>query len=367
MSHVFMNLLPALVVFGVLIIVHEWGHFIMCRLRGVKVEKFSIGFGPELFHWESKGTRFAVSILPLGGFVKPAGEDISSVGPEGLKEGDFLAASVWSRILIVIAGVVMNFLLALVLFTVVFMAGRPMPGTVIGGFVKGYPAEASGLQKQDRITKVNGAVVSNWKEVLNALDKSAGPSIRLEVERAGAPAVFPVRPKVEATKDIFGETVTLRRIGITPDVDVIVQERYPFLEAALKAGETVVSQTVLTYKAIYYIFAQKLSPKNLMGPLGIIQISGQAAKAGWVALLQLVAVLSVSLAAINLFPFPALDGGHLLFFLIEAAAGRPVPYKIQEKITNAGFILLMALMVLIFYNDFVNLQILDKIRHLLHI
>lgn len=370
MSHFFgflLDILPALVVFGVLIIVHEWGHFIACRLTGVRVEKFSIGFGPELFHWQSKETRFAVSILPLGGFISPAGEDTSKVGSEGPKPGDFLAASVGSRMFIVTAGVIMNFVLAFVLFAAVFMVGRPAPGAVIGGFVKGYPAEASGLKVKDRILKVNEAQVLKWTEVLEALDKSPDGRIRLTVQRDGKDLVIVVQPKSEETKDIFGKAVKMQRIGITPDPDTVVIEKYPFLQAVGKAGEIVVFYTTLTYKAIYFICARQLSPKNLMGPLGIVQVTGQAAKAGLAVLLQLMAILSVSLAAINLFPFPALDGGHLVFLLIEGIVRRPVPHKVQEKITNAGFILLMGLMVLVFYNDFVNLQILDKIKNLLHL
>ena len=144
MGHL-VSLLPALIVFGVLIIVHEFGHFIACRLSKVRVEKFSIGFGPELFHWQSGETRFSISLLPLGGFVSPAGEEASKIGPEGPKPGDFLAAPVLSRIFIIVSGVAMNYLLAFVVFWAVFMIGRPMPGTVVGGFVKGYPAEAQGL------------------------------------------------------------------------------------------------------------------------------------------------------------------------------------------------------------------------------
>lgn len=370
MSHllsVLFNIFPALVVFGILIIVHEWGHFIACRLTGVKVEKFSIGFGPEIFHWQSKETRFAVSIFPLGGFIKPAGEAISEVGPEGLKDGDFLKASVWSRIFVVIAGVVMNFILAFVLFTSIFMVGRPMPGTVIGGFVKGYPAEASGLQVNDKIVRINGVSVSNWKEILETLDKNTSEKVSLAIQREGQEHIIDILPQVEETKDIFGKAVTMKRIGITPDPDIVSKEQYPFLKAMEKAGETVVFQTALTYKAIYYICTRRLSPKNLIGPLGIIQLSGQAAKAGIVTLLQLMAILSVSLAAINLFPFPALDGGHLIFLLIEVVIRRPVPHKVQEWASNIGFFLLMGLMVLVFYNDFVNLQILDKIKNLLHL
>jgi regulator of sigma E protease len=366
------SLLPALIVFGVLIIVHEFGHFIACRRSGVRVEKFSIGFGPELVHWQSAETRFSISLFPLGGFVSPAGEEASKVGSEGPKPGDFLAAPVLSRIFIVVSGVVMNYVLAFVVFWAVFMIGRPMPGTVVGGFVKGYPAEASLLKVSDKILKVNDRAVANWKDILGSFDEAAGAMIKLDIERPRAGAapehlIVQIKPKVEDAKDLFGKKVQMRRVGIMPDPGVYVTERYGALPAIRKAWELEVSQTVLTHKALFYLITGQLSPKNLMGPLGIIQVSGQAAKAGIAALLQLLAILSVSLAVINLLPFPALDGGHLVFLLFELVTRRRISPVWQERITTGGFFLLMALMVFVIYNDVVNLSILDKLKNLIHL
>ena len=370
--HSLTSLFPALIVFGVLIIVHEFGHFIACRLSKVRVEKFSIGFGPELIHWQSGETRFSISLFPLGGFVSPAGEEASKVGPEGPKPGDFLAASVLSRIFIVISGVAMNYVLAFVIFWCVFMIGRPMPGTVVGGFVKGYPAEASLLKVSDKIMKVNDQVVTNWKDILEKFDAASDPMIKLNIERARAHAqpellTIQIKPKVENAKDLFGKTARMKRVGITPDPNTYVVERYAALPALSKAWDLEVTHTVVTHKALFYLMTGQVSPKNLMGPLGIIQISGQAAKAGIAALLQLLAILSVSLAVINLFPFPALDGGHLVFLLIELLTRRRISLVWQERITTGGFFLLMALMVFVLYNDVINLSILEKLQHLFHL
>jgi len=366
------SLLPALIVFGVLIIVHEFGHFIACRFSKIRVEKFSIGFGPELIHWQSGETRFSISLFPLGGFVSPAGEEASKVGPEGPKPGDFLAASVLSRIFVVISGVIMNYVLALVVFWAVFMMGRPVPGTVVGGFVKGYPAEVSSLKVSDKIVQVDGKTVLNWPDVLARLDEAPGEMISLSVERlrAGARPEFltvPIRPKIEDARDLFGKTVRTKRVGITPDPTVFVSERYAALPAFGKAWEVEVFYTVQTHRALFYLITGQISPKNLMGPLGIIQISGQAAKAGIATLLQLLAILSVSLAVINLLPLPALDGGHLVFLLIELVTRRRISPVWQERITTGGFFLLMALMVFVLYNDVVNLSILEKVKHLFHL
>ena len=366
------SILPALIVFGILIIVHEFGHFIACRFSKVRVEKVSIGFGPELFHWQSGETRFSVSLLPLGGFVSPAGEEASKVGPEGPKPGDFLAAPVLSRILIVVSGVAMNYVLAFVVFWAVFMIGRPMPGTVVGGFVKGYPAEASLLKANDKILKVNDRAVTNWKDILDRFDETSGAMIKLNIERPVANAqpellTIQIKPKVEDARDMFGKVARMKRVGITPDPKVYVSERYGPVTALSKAWELEAFQTVLTHKALFYLMTGQVSPKHLMGPLGIIQISGQAAKAGIAALLQLLAILSVSLAVINLLPFPALDGGHLVFLLFEFITRRRISPVWQERITTGGFFLLMALMVFVLYNDAVNLSILDKIKHLFHL
>ena len=370
--HSFTSLLPALIVFGVLIIVHEFGHFIACRFSKVRVEKFSIGFGPELVHWQSGETRFSVSLFPLGGFVSPAGEEASKVGPEGPKAGDFLAAPVLSRIFIVVSGVAMNYVLAFMVFWAVFMIGRPMPGTVVGGFVKGYPAELSLLKVNDKILKVDDKAVANWKDILDRFDEAPGAMIKLDVERPRADArpeflIVQIKPKVEDARDLFGKVVRTKRVGITPDPSSFVLEHYAALPALAKAWELEAFHTVLTHKALFYLITGQISPKNLMGPLGIIQISGQAAKAGIATLLQLLAILSVSLAVINLLPLPALDGGHLVFLLIELVTRKRISPVWQERITTGGFFLLMALMVFVLYNDVVNLSILDKLKNLFHL
>lgn len=358
------SLLPTLVVLGLLILIHEFGHFLACRLTKVKVEKFSIGFGPEIFHWQGKETRYVVSLLPLGGFVKPAGESVSELENQGPQPGDYLAAPLWARMMIVVAGVAMNYFLAFVLFAIVFMAGRPVPGTTLGGFVDGYPAIESGLQVGDRIVSVDGHEVSTWNELTTSLEASPGTELSLMVERDGALQAYTVSPKVETVKDVFGQTHILKRLGITPNPEASVFERYGVGTAILRAGETVVHLTVLTHKAIYYLIMGKMSVKTLAGPIGIVALTGSAAQLGLPYVLQLAATLSVSLAVINLLPIPALDGGHLLFLIIEAIRRKRVSLEVQERATQVGFLLLMALMVFVIYNDLVNLDVYNKVMNL---
>lgn len=361
-----MSIIPALLVLGILIIIHEFGHFIACRLTGVKVEKFSIGFGPEILHWQGKETRYTVSLLPLGGYVKPFGENVTEVDAEGgPKPGDYLAAPLWARMVIVSAGVIMNYLLAIVLFAGIFMAGRPVPGTVIGGFVDGYPAKASGIQIGDEITRINGKAVVTWREMTDALENLPEGPVAISVKRGNTEPVLTILPKTEEVKDIFGKTVKLKRLGITPDPKASRFERYGFFGAVKAAWDTVVFMAVTTHKALFYMIIGKISLKAISGPIGIISMTGAAAHLGILYVLQLMATLSVSLAVINLLPLPALDGGHLFFLIIEMIRRKRVSLLFQERAAQVGFFMLLVLMAFIIYNDLVNINAFDKLKHLI--
>lgn len=356
-----MSLIPAAIVLGILITIHEYGHFLACRFTGVKVEKFSIGFGPEILHWQGKETCYTIALLPLGGFVKPAGESISEVEGEEPKEGDYLHASVWARILIVCAGVIMNYVLAFVLFTVIGLMGKPVPGTTIGGFVENYPAISSGLQENDRIVQIDNTEVQTWHELTTYLDQSSGKPVSLLIDREGALKNITVQPKVEKVFDVFGKEVMVTRLGIRPHPEAKIFEKYGFLEALKSAWETEVFLTVMTHKAIIYLMMGKMSMDSLSGPIGIVNMTGEAAQLGLPYLLNLMAVLSVSLAVINLFPIPALDGGHLFFLIIEVIRRKRVSLAVQEKATTVGFFALLGLMGFIIYSDLVKVNFFGKI------
>jgi regulator of sigma E protease len=357
------SIVPALIVLGFLVIVHELGHFIACRIHRIKVEKFSIGFGPEIFHWQGKETRYAVSLFPLGGFVKPAGETVGDVGEGGAKPGDYLAATVPARIMVVISGVVMNYLFAFILFTALFMIGRPVAGTVIGGFVDGYPAKASGLAVGDKVVEIDREAIRTWKELTDALERSSGGEASFRVLRGDRELTFAVTPKTEEGRDVFGQTVKVKRIGIIPNPEAVSFESYGLWSALQAAWTTEIELAGLTHKAIFYLVMGKLSIKNISGPVGIINMTGAAAKLGLPYVIQLMAILSVSLAVINLLPIPALDGGHLIFLLVEGVIRKPVSLRVQEWLTQAGFILLLAFMAFILYNDLVNIQVIEKLKH----
>jgi len=356
------DLIPTLIVLGLLILVHEFGHFLACRFSKVLVEKFSIGFGPEILHFQGKETRYAISLFPFGGFVKPSGESLSEIEGEKPRPGDYLAASVGKRIFIVVAGVLMNYLLSFVLFVAIFLVGRPVPLAQVGGFVEGYPAESSGLQKGDRIVTLNGVSVHSWEDLTEALSQAATRTAELGIIRKNKVSSVRTPIRIESIKDVFGKVHEVTRLGILPDREAFETERLSFFPAFKEAFLTEWHLTAMTYKALFYLAIGRVSFKSISGPIGIMAMTGQAAKMGLVYLLHLTAVLGISLAVINLMPIPALDGGHFAFLLIEAVQRRRVSLEFQERATQVGFALLMLLMVLVLFNDLVNLNVVERVK-----
>jgi regulator of sigma E protease len=359
-----LGMLPALIVLGILIFIHEFGHFLACRMTGVKVDKFSIGFGPEIVKIQGPETRYAISLIPLGGFVKPSGETAEEVGPEGLKPYDFMAKGTGVRFFIAFAGILMNFLLAYALFAGVYMIGKPVLKSMIGGFVEGYPAQGSGLAAGDEVLAVNGAEVRNWKELTDRINGLGGEKVSLAVSRAGERLNVDIAPKIEEVRDVFGKAHRLARIGILPPEEFTV-EKYPPVRACAEAGRTLFSFSATTFKAIGYLATGRLSLKAVSGPIGIFSITNKTAKMGMVHILQLTAFLSASLAVFNVLPFPPLDGGMLLFITLEAVRRKRVSPKFQDAVTRAGFVILIALMVVVMVNDIANLEIVGKLKNII--
>jgi len=354
------QVLPAVIVLGVLIFIHELGHFLACRFTGVRVDKFSIGFGPEIFSFQGRETRYVISLIPLGGFVKPSGESPEDISSNGLRPYDFLAQGPGKKFIIAVAGVLMNFVLAYVIFSGIFMVGNPVLKSTVGGFVDGYPAQSSGLRAGDLIREVNGAAVSTWNELTGRIMELGNVPLLLTVERDGSFLTLQVLPKVEEVTDAFGKKRALARIGILPGKAYRI-EKYGPAEALVKGGETVLTFTGLTFKAIGYLVTGKLSLKALTGPIGIVAVTSETAKRGLVHIFQLMALLSVSLAVFNLLPFPPLDGGLMVFILIEAVRRKALSFRFQEAVAKAGFALLLLLMVAVMYNDLVQIGFFGKI------
>ncbi|MBU1146795.1 MAG: RIP metalloprotease RseP [Candidatus Omnitrophica bacterium] len=341
---------------------HEFGHFIVAKKTGVRVEKFSIGFGPEIFGFTKGGTRYQVSLIPLGGYVKLAGETEA----EGIKgeKWEYMSRSVGERARIIFAGPLLNYVLAFFIFSFVFIAGSPTLTATIGGVVPDYPAEASGIREGDKILEINGESISCWDDVTRIVHTNREPQIELVIERDGRLIDLTIQPKTEELKTLFGSKKRVGLIGIQPS-DEVIYVKYGFLESFYMGAKKLFTLTYITYRALWTICTGAVAFKDsVTGPVGIFYMTGQAAKLGIVYFLQLMGVISASLAIFNLLPVPVLDGGHLLFLAIEKVRRKPLSYKLQENIAQAGLVLLLCLMAFVFYSDFMRFGIIDKIIHI---
>ena len=357
-----LSLVSFIVVLSILVIVHEFGHFIVAKKMGVRVEKFSIGFGSEICGITKGETRYSISIVPLGGYVKLAGET-SLEGVKGEK-WEYLSRTVWERMRIIFAGPLLNYILAFLIFSFVFMAGSPTLTSKIGKIMPGYPAESAGLKIGDKILNINGKDVVYWEDVTNIVHTNKNTEMKLLLKRDGKQITILVTPKPQDIKTIFGSKKNISIMGIAPS-DEILYVKYGFFKSIYMGAEKLWMLTYITCRALWASVTGAIPIKESMtGPIGIFYITGQAAKLGIIYLLQLMGVLSASLAIFNLLPVPVLDGGHILFLTIEKIRRKPVSIKMQENVTQVGMSLLIVLMLFVFYNDFMRFGIFEKIAHL---
>ncbi|HZH27061.1 MAG TPA: RIP metalloprotease RseP [Azospirillaceae bacterium] len=363
---------PFILVLSVLVFVHEFGHFWVARRCGVKVEVFSIGFGPELFgRYDRTGTRWKVSAIPLGGYVKMFGDaDVASARPadvSGLNavdlSGSFHTKRLWQRAAIVAAGPIANFLFAILVFAGLFIAyGQPYTPPDIGGVEENSPAAVAGLRPGDVIRSIDGRRVSRFEEIQQQVRMNADRTLTLEVERDGRMQEIQVTPQLRVEPDRFGNVHKFGRLGIArTGVEYKTHNPLSALRAAM-AETWNVTTTTLGY--LRDIILGLRGTEELGGPLRIAQVSGQAAQVGVVAVITLAALLSINLGLINLFPVPLLDGGHLLFYAIEAVRGRPLGERAQEYGLRLGFALVLTLMAFATWNDLVQLSVVQFIRDL---
>lgn len=346
------SIIGVVVVFGIMILSHEFGHFWMAKKMGVKVEVFSFGFGPKIKSFVKGGTEYALSLIPFGGYVKMAGDELS--GKLEGKEWEFYSKPIYKRFNIIAAGSLVNYILGFLLFSLVFMLGSPVPTARVGGVLEGYPAEAAGIKAGDVILSVEGKSVKYWEDVLGAVRDRKEGDIKVVIDRNGERRLFNVKGKSENTKDMFGRPFKKTMIGIAPS-DETVFVKYAFFEAIAMGADTVRKITMITYRAIWGMITGVVSVKAVAGPIGIFAMTGKAASMGLIYLLHISALISVSLAIFNLLPFPILDGGHILFLLIEKIKGRPVGARAQEIAQNIAFALLITFVLFVSWNDILNL------------
>ncbi|MGB9499749.1 MAG: RIP metalloprotease RseP [Dissulfuribacterales bacterium] len=339
------------VVLGVLIFFHELGHFICAKAFGVGVEKFSLGFGPKILSKTIGMTEYRLSAIPLGGYVKMVGEQPDEeIDPKDIPLS-FTHKSVGKRMLIVASGPFFNFFLAIIIFFGIFMiAGVVSLQPVIGEVATGSPAEAAGLLRGDRILEVNQTSIESWSDMAGLIVASKGRPLTFHCLRDNHDIAVLITPAKEVTKDIFNEEQDRYIIGVTAIGDITIN-RLGVVEAFRESLSRTYFICEITIKSVVKVLQGNISPKNIGGPIFIAQVAGEQVQQGMISLLLFIALISVNLGILNLLPVPVLDGGHLLFFGIEAITRRPVSIKIREVSQQAGIFLLMMLMVFVFYND----------------
>ncbi|MDF1577842.1 MAG: RIP metalloprotease RseP [Desulfurivibrionaceae bacterium] len=352
------SIISFIIVLGLLIIVHEFGHFILAKLFNVKVLKFSIGFGPKMFGRRYGETEYLISAFPLGGYVKMFGEQRDEEIPAREEERSFSAKPVWQRFCIVAAGPVSNLLFAVFLFFMIFaIAGLPTPvdNTVIGAVTAASPAETAGLKAGDRIISINGKKTDEWMEVANLIANSEGKPVELLIERQGERLAITGHPDFTPSRNIFGEEIEKRyMLGISRSQEVIYEK--VSLWEAIKGGFAQTWTLIyLTIMGIVKMIQAVIPASELGGPIMIAQLAGKQMEAGWINLIYFMALISVNLGILNLLPIPILDGGHLMFFSYEALLRRPMSQRTMEICQQIGLVILVTLMVFVFYNDLVRL------------
>jgi regulator of sigma E protease len=361
-------LLPFLVVISLIVFVHEMGHYLVGRWSGIKILAFSFGFGPELVGFTDRhGTRWKISAIPLGGYVRfygdadaastPDFEGVESL-PESEKAKTFLGAKLWKRAATVAAGPIANFLLAIVILSAIFMTfGKYVADPVVSEVKPGSAAEMAGVKKGDLLLMLDGEKIETFDDVRRYVGVRPGITIHMALRRNGEIIDAPITPKLTTITDTFGNKMELGVIGILTDKtdgNMRIVQLSPLSSVWEGVRET--SNIVTgTFDYLGNLVTGRMSADQLGGPIRVAKASGQMATLGVVALLHLAAVLSVSIGLLNLMPVPVLDGGHLLFYAIEALRGRPLGEAAQGVAFRIGMALVLSLMVFATWNDITSL------------
>lgn len=361
-------LLPFLFVLTVVVFIHELGHFLVARWCGVRVKAFSIGFGREIFgFYDRHGTRWRFAWIPLGGYVKFLDDENSASVPSrsalenmtaAEREGAFQTKSLARRSAIVVAGPIANFLLAILIFSVTY-AVMGVHGTPprVAELIPGEPAAAAGFQPGDLILSIDGQPIETFADMQRVVATSPDKELTFEVKRGSAIIILKATPARREISDRFGNKLRQGMIGIKRDPNPEwVYKRYGIVDSVILGVRDTFFIVTRTLAYLADVITGRESADQMRGPIGIAEISGQVATAGFVALLNLTAVLSVSIGLINLFPIPLLDGGHLLFYLIEAVRRRPLSERTQEIGFRIGLAVVLMLMMFATWNDLGTLR-----------
>lgn len=335
-------------ILGLLIIVHEFGHFIVAKRIGVKVEKFSLGFGPQILK-KKNDTQYSISVIPLGGYVKLAGDNLEEYKGNSF---EYFAKPPGKRFWVICFGPLLNYILGFLCFWLVFFIGYPTLTNKVGGLIDGFGAKEAGIQVGDKIVAVDGERVDFWEDLQKIIQsKKEATKVSLSILRDNQEYLIDVNIKERSLDDALGQKRSVGLLGVAPYGE-IVKVRHSFFKSFFLGLNKTWYLTTMTYKALWRMIIGKLSLReSVTGPLGIFYITSQAASVGMSALLHLIAVLNVSLAIFNLLPLPILDGGHILLLGLEKIRGRTVGLKAERVITQLGLTLIISLAILVTYND----------------
>lgn len=337
-----MSILVAILVFSVVILVHEMGHFLVARRVGIEVEEFSIGFGPKLAGFGAAGTQFSVRLIPMGGYVKMLGEEGEEEELTTDNPNSYQNKSPLQRMAVIAAGPVMNFVLALVLFILIFgvIGGVTLKEPRIGDVVPGLPAEAAGMQAGDEIVSIDTHEMAQWADIQNYIRSNPGKTLNFTVRRGGELLNLAVTPRMGESYSEVGIVPTIGRLSIL---------------ASIKEGFVQTFHlTIEIVKSLVGIVTRQVPADDITGPIGIVYFVGQAAQAGLINVLYLAALISVNLGLFNLLPIPALDGSKLVFLGVELIRKRPLDPRKESLVHLVGFALLISLMLFVMYRDIVR-------------
>jgi regulator of sigma E protease len=356
-------------VIGLLVFIHEFGHYGMGRLFGMKVDTFAVGFGREVLGWTDKrGTRWKLGWLPLGGYAKFAGDMNAASQPDPAlaslpdeeKAQLFQFAPLWQRAMVVAAGPAINFLFAILIFMAFFMTyGHQITPPVVGQVVEGSPAAEIGLQPGDRFVAVGGQGVERFEDVMRIIAINPGSPVQLRIERNGQLLTRTVLPEVVLEEDRFGNRYNRARLGVASG-SVVVERHGPVAAFRWALVETWGTVRMMSDTLVQIVTGRR-PVDDLGGPIKIAQFSGQSASLGLPALVSFIALISINLGFINLLPIPMLDGGHLFLYALEGVRRRPLNRKVQEWAFMSGFALLMSLMLFLTWNDLSSVGLWDRL------
>ncbi len=353
-----MSILFAILMFGFLIFIHELGHFILAKINGVKVLKFSLGFGPKIVSKQIGETEYMLSAVPLGGYVKMLGEDVEEGEEEKTAPHDetrsYKNQPVYKRFSIVFAGPLFNLLTAVVIFFFIFATGVPTLLPVVGETMPDTPAARANLLKGDRITEINGRPVRQWTDITDIIHNNPDKPLAFTIQRNAKQITVSIKPESKKVKDIFGEEKEVGLIGVKPSGETFsVKANIPdsVKNAFLKTWEI----SVLTIMGIVKLIQRIIPAETIGGPILIFQLAEKQATAGALSYFFFAAVISINLGVLNLLPIPVLDGGHLLFLIIEGIRKKPLSEKSILVAQRIGLVIIIMLMVFAMYNDIFRL------------